>query len=254
MEKAIIYSRISTDNQNETSIDAQIQKCEQYAEEDNIQLIKSVDNGSRCFADIGVSAYKIPFLERAAGRMIKTIIEDGKCDRVIILRPDRIFRTLYDADITIKFFEKYNVKLTVVDGNIPDPTLDAMAWFTFTMQFVMAEFEVRQVSDRTLAKIAWAKNNSRVYGPTPYGLLREGDELIAGEDLEKVETMRTMRNMDGYTYREIATKMNEWGNPSPNGGEWTTRTVTRVLKNEVYTPFLGPFTPRRRGKGHWTHK
>lgn len=65
----------------------------------------------------------------------------------------------------------------------------------------------------------------------PYGFVRQGGSLVFSQgEAGKVLVWLLQSHQLGYTYREIADRLNAYGGLGPTGGPWSYQTVWRVTR------------------------
>ena len=108
--KAIIYARISTQKQNEKSIEEQIRVCEEYAKEKGYTIIeKYIDIDSR----------------EQFEQMVK-VSSKKKFQEVIVYQLDRFARNRFDSAIYRVKLKKNGVKVLSARENISDDTSEIL--------------------------------------------------------------------------------------------------------------------------------
>ena len=108
--KAIIYARISTQKQNEKSIEEQIRVCEEYAKEKGYTIIeKYIDIDSR----------------EQFEQMVK-VSSKKKFQAVIVYQLDRFARNRFDSAIYRVKLKKNGVKVLSARENISDDTSEIL--------------------------------------------------------------------------------------------------------------------------------
>jgi len=73
-----------------------------------------------------------------------------------------------------------------------------------------------------------------VYGPTPYGFNQVDGELVEDEREQGIIRRIKRYRRSGWTFRRIASKLNESGIPTKNAKEWKPGTVHYLLNNDLY--------------------
>lgn len=156
MKKALIYARVSTDEQAEEglSIDTQINRCRRWAE-DNDTTIVSV------FKDEGKSATN---MNRASLQDMLGRVQDGDIDYILVLDTDRLARNTLDH-LTIKaLLKKANTQLISInqlmidnspEGNLIDTILASVNAFQ------------SQITGRKVSKVAEEKAKAGYYPGKP---------------------------------------------------------------------------------------
>ena len=111
--RAIAYVRVSTSRQADdgNSISNQDNRIRDYAKLRGLKL-RSRD----IVIDDGVSG-GIPLWDRPAGGMLLDRIEAGKCQHIITVKLDRLFRIVGDALDTIDYLHSEDVGVHIIDLN-----------------------------------------------------------------------------------------------------------------------------------------
>lgn len=110
MENAVFYGRYSSAKQNETSIEAQLIACQDFAERNNLNIIRE-------YIDEGISAKtsKRPQFQQ----MIKDSYQK-EFKRVIVYQLDRFARNRTDSAIYRNILQENGVKIMSAKENIGD--------------------------------------------------------------------------------------------------------------------------------------
>jgi DNA invertase Pin-like site-specific DNA recombinase len=179
-------------------------------------------------ADAGVSGTK-PLEERPAGHRIASLLASRKpdADAVCIARLDRLGR---DAAETLKLLRQFSTGavglVSVADRiDLTTPSGKALAQMTC----VFGEMERELLSQRTSDALCEMRSRGQVYGPVPFGFLRDGDRLIEHADEQRVlKRIRRLR-AKGKSYRAVAIALNRSGTASKRGGIWHPPSIRSVL-------------------------
>ena len=110
MKTAVIYARYSSDNQTEQSIEGQLRVCQDYAERNNIVILKTyIDR-----AMTGTNDNRPDFQQ-----MIKDSA-NKEFEYIIVYKLDRFSRNKYETAKNKKILKDNGVKLLSAMENIPD--------------------------------------------------------------------------------------------------------------------------------------
>jgi site-specific DNA recombinase len=104
--KALGYIRVSTADQS-TSLEVQTQKIQDYCKFRGIELI-------HIYTDENVSGGK-PFYQRAGGAEANNMLINTDVKTIICIKPDRLFRSVKDALITVDDWAENGIALHIVD-------------------------------------------------------------------------------------------------------------------------------------------
>lgn len=234
--KAIVYARVSTQDQAKHgySLESQVERSVALAKTkfgiSDDQIIVVIELG-----EMGDDP------NRLALNQALWLIEQGIGSKFIVLHPDRLSRDLklqlyiseriWNAGCDLAFVEMD------VDPNNPESML------LFNMQGAIAQYNKAKIlansrrGRRTKVRNGQIPGVRRVYG---YTFDKEADVLI--ENSHEKETYLLMvdwilRGKDGQSMNltSVARELSLLGIPAPNGDKWYQATVSRILKNPVYT-------------------
>jgi len=127
------------------------------------------------FSDNGVSASKVPFLQRPAVRVMLQSINPG--DFIIANRLDRAFRSVKDFCDTLDMLIKCNVRLVVCDKDIDTSTPNGMA--LAQMLIVFSQWE-SAIKGQRFAEAAAVRKQQREGKKAEPEKLQTSDVVYAG--------------------------------------------------------------------------
>jgi site-specific DNA recombinase len=226
-KKSVIgYVRVSTEEQvrDGVSLAAQRQRIEAFG----IATGRTLDEIA---IDEGVSAKSLarPQLQR-----ILEGVRKGTVGTVIVLKLDRLTRSIRDLGELLDTFRKANADLVSVSESLD--TSSAAGRMVVNLLGVFAEFEREQVGERTSFAISFKRRSGAIYGPVPFGFRRDG-ELLLKDAVEFEALQRVVKmNRDGATLRAIAQWLTEAGLAPKRGGKaWYPGTVRCLLNSKITT-------------------
>jgi len=189
---------------------------------------------ARIVREEGVSASK-PLADRPGGAAVMRAIATRQAAHIVALKLDRLFRDAADALLRIREWDHSGVALHLVDmGGAAVDTASAMGRMMLTILAGFAEWERNVIAERTAAVLAHKKKNREVYGTTPLGFQRDGDQLVEdATELEVIQRMRALRR-EGLSLRAIADRLNAEAVPTKQGARWYHTTVRYLLRNPLY--------------------
>jgi len=230
MDKAIGYTRVSTEEQVKegVSLDAQEERLKAYAKAQNINLVNII-------REEGISG-TIPLAERPGGADLLQMVGKGKkIQHVIALKLDRLFRDASDCLMQTKIWDKAGIGLHLLDmGGQSINTASAMGRMFLTMSAGFAELERNLIAERTAAAMQFKKKRLEAYSPTPLGYERIGDQLRTVEREQRVVRNIYRLRKRGATLRAIAATLNKKQVPTKQGRQWHASTVRYVLTNDLH--------------------
>jgi len=130
------YVRVSTDQQEIEAQHSIVERCMGHMAEDGFQP-------STIHVDHGVSAFTKDWKDRAAGKMLWDEMREGDC--IVVLRIDRIFRSIRDMAVTTKELLSRGVHLVTSCGI---DTRSMAGRQAIEIMAMMAEWESRDIGWR----------------------------------------------------------------------------------------------------------
>ena len=218
--KAVIYSRVSTDEQAKegVSLDNQLQKCRLQAEINDFTIIDEIQ-------DAGRSAKSIQ--GREGLNQVITLVKSKKINAVIIYKLDRLTRNVSDLNMLIQLFNKYNVSLISVRDSLD--TQSASGRMVINLLGVISQWERETISERTSEAMSYLKSQGRkVSKHIPFGYRMVDNVIVKDEaEWEVVERIHAMRE-GGASFPEIAKAVNDTGLKPREGGTFQFYTVRKI--------------------------
>ena len=240
--KAAIYSRYSTDRQNESSIVDQVRACTEYAEKNQIRITEQFADEGISGAALGNRPSALSLLEAAFAR---------RFDIVLVTDLSRLSRSNGDLSKTIDRLIARGVRVVGVqdgyDSNRKGHKLQA------GLSGIMGEAFRDMIKDRTHGALESRAKAHRSAGGKCYGY---GSEPVNRDDPdsqrqyviieEQASIVREifLRYAEGVTHKCIAIGLNERRVPSPGSSwkrekrrcrGWMGSGIRVILKNVRYT-------------------
>lgn len=234
--KALIYARVSTDDQakNGYSLDSQVERCvdkliKQYGikEDEIIALIEMGEMGDDP--------------NRPALNYAKWLIEQGVGQKFAVLHPDRLARNFRQQ---VEFIEDQLLEhgLELVSVEVPFDPNNAESVLFFNMQAAIAQYNKAKIlANSKRGRRQKVKNGKipgvrRIYG---YTFDKENDILAVNPEEREVYLLMVdwiLHGKDGLEMNltAVARELSLLGIPAPSGDKWYQATVSRILKNSVY--------------------
>ncbi len=234
-KRAVIYARVSTDEQAEKghSLSFQVEECRRYADRKGFQVVKEItDNVS------GAS------LNRTGFTALETMISNREVEVVIAYTSDRISRNYYDYVPLVGKWQDKNIELHFVDRGQSQNDLQGM--ISDGIFAMLAHTERLRILDRTKnGRIKKAKDDKKpvMSGVVPYGYGRVGKARDAEMIIDPVEAEVVKMIFRWYTTHEdggplslrgIANRLDSMGIKPRSAGFWGPSTVRVIVTNEIY--------------------
>jgi DNA invertase Pin-like site-specific DNA recombinase len=234
-QRAASYSRYSSDNQRDTSIDDQERLQDQRAAALGIEI------GLR-FSDREISA-SVPTIQRPGGRAMLEAAHRGEFDVLIIECLDRCWRDIIDQEQVIRGLEFAGIRIIgISDG------YDTLHEGRELPRVVYGA--VNQEYLRALAKKTHRGLTGQVCRGGHAGGMSYGYRSIEACQVRKLEVVEDQagwvrwifeRYADGWSCQRIAAELNRLGVQTGRGGTWAVSALygsplkgSGVLNNELY--------------------
>jgi site-specific DNA recombinase len=223
--KTIAYVRVSTQDQaNEgVSLDAQEARIAAYCTAMGF-------GASEVIRDAGESAKS---LQRPGMAQILAGVRAGSIGRVVILKLDRLTRSVRDLADLLELFAKADAALVSVSENLD--TASACGRLVLNVLMSAAQWEREAIAERTATALAHKRQRRTVYGSTPFGYSRIGDALIPEPREQAALDEAARMDRDGASFREIAARLTEIGVMPHRGSKWHASSVRAVLRSKMAT-------------------
>lgn len=216
-----LYPRVSTDDQVREgfSLDEQEKEMKKLCMYKNYQIYK-------VYREEGVSAKN---MNRPKFQEMMQDLKDGKINRIIVYKLDRLTRSIQDLEVICKLIEKYHCSLDSVSEEINTDT--AMGVFFIRMTTILAQLEIERTSERTKFGLKGAAKNGHFCGKAPIGYRKINKELVI-DDLESEVVKEIFDDyVNGLSVCTITKKLN---NKNALNRNWRTTTIDRMLSNYIY--------------------
>lgn len=242
MKNAIIYARVSTDEQAEKgySLPHQTNECQRYASY----------NGSRFVEEI-TDNYSGATLDRPGFNMLREYIAHHNVHAVIVHTADRLSRNVVDFLVLRDQWEHADIELHFVDRGKSQNNFEGL--LTDGIFALLAHGERLKIVQRTMAgRHNKAKNNRLVMtGILPYGCRRVGKGREAHYEINEEESEVVKMMFKWYTdgdgengplsLKAIAYKLDDLGISPPSYRQtrmsirWHPNIVRVILTNPIHT-------------------
>ena len=177
--KVAIYIRVSTKKQVEEgySLDAQRERLEKMCETNGYIIYK-------VYADEGKSGKDT---NRPAFQEMMADMREGKFDKILVMKLDRISRSVIDLEIMIKEMQEYNVHFESASEKID--TSSSFGMMFVRLLAIFAQFERERISERINdAFEEMVSGGKPITGSQPIGYkIDKGKVVIDEEKRELIE-------------------------------------------------------------------
>lgn len=227
MEAAVIYARVSTEQQAEqgVSLDMQIARCAEYLEARGFHLTDTV-------VDAGLSAKSIA--GRSGFLRICDMVKRREIRHVVTYKLDRAFRNTVEGLQMISLMVKKGVDLHIVSEQAAVKTDSADDEFLLTLKMGLAQRERKVIGERTKAALDRKRERGEFCGgEPPYGYLNVDGDLVP--DIEEQKVIAKIRRLrkKGYSIRRIVRTLAEDRHLNRRGKLFHKTQVERILSREA---------------------
>lgn len=216
------YVRVSTLEQATEGVSCEVQEARITA-----YCTASGRSLDRIIVDGGASAKT---LNRDGLSGLLSDIRKGNVSTVVVLKLDRLTRSVRDLAELLDLFQRFDTALVSVSEHVDTAT--ASGRLLLNLLTSVAQWEREAIGERTALALAQKRSNGIVYGRIPFGYRRESNSLIADEAQQAA--LRKMLHLyeAGASLREIAHALNSDGVRTGQGGQrWYASSVRAVLNS-----------------------
>lgn len=240
-----IYARQSIDKKDSLSIDTQIEKC---------KALTSDSNACKIYIDKGFSGKNT---NRPGFKDLMDDIKDGKINKVIVYKLDRLSRSTLDFGLLMNEFKKYDVSFHSISETFDTSTPMGNAMLQIVMVF--AELERSTIASRV--KDNYYERGKRglfLGGPAPYGfdIVREvgcDGKKFSNLKINDKEALIVSEVFSIYSRYEntplscVSEEIKERYFKLDGNVSWDSSRISKILRNpcyvkadaDVYTYFKG---------------
>jgi site-specific DNA recombinase len=233
--RAVIYARISSQEQSVYSLESQVNECKAFITRQGHELIE-------VYIDDGESAKD---LQRPDIQRLMDDLKKNKFDLVVCWKLDRLTRDTVDGlTLIINLFKKkYNVTFMSATEDIKTETSDDIMMLTIRLSLAQAERE--KIKERvTIGQMSRAMTGKRNTMARPYGYNIDQEMRLTINEEEAENVRRIYRwYVEGHGRQKIATMLNDEGTLSPRGKMWIDMNIGRLIGNVTHI-----------GANHWKRK
>ena len=218
-----LYIRVSTEDQAREgfSLKEQEKRLRAMCEYKGYEVYK-------IYKDSGISAKTGNY--RPAFEELLQDIKDKKCNTIVVLKLDRLTRSVYDWENILKFLEENDAYLDCANDDIN--TTNANGKMISRILTSVSQQEIERTSERTKVGLAGAIKEGHIPARAPLGY-KHVDKKLVPDPLTKDIVIRIYNlYFEGKSYYNIATIFNEEQVLGKNN--WKDTGILRIITNEVY--------------------
>ena len=196
-----LYPRVSTEDQSRFghSLDEQEEKLKQLCNFKDYEIYK-------VYREEGVSAKN---MERPKFKEMIQDMKDGKINKIIVYKLDRLTRSIQDLENICKMLEKYDCGLESVAEEINTDT--STGKFFMRMITILAQLEIERTSEITKFGLVKKKKKGHLSGKPPVGYRKiENDKKLYVDEIQADVVRRMFRlYLDGMAVNSICKLFND---------------------------------------------
>lgn len=218
-----LYIRVSTEDQAREgfSLPEQEKRLRALCEFKGYDIYK-------LYKDAGISA-KTGNTRPAFEELLQDIREK-KCNTIVVLKLDRLTRSVYDMEFIMKFLEENNAYLDCANDDIN--TTNSSGKLVARMLTSVSQNEIERTSERTKFGLVGAIKEGHIPGKNPLGYKRDGKKLVIDPLTKDIVKRIYDLYFEGKSYSNIATIFN---NEEVLGKtNWRDTGILRIISNEIY--------------------
>ena len=229
-----IYIRVSTEDQAREgfSLPEQEKRLRAMCEYKGYEIYD-------VYQDAGISAKTGN--KRPAFDQLLQDIKDKKCNTIVVLKLDRLTRSVYDWENILKFLEENEAYLDCANDDIN--TTSANGKMISRILTSVSQQEIERTSERTKVGLAGAIKAGHIPHRAPLGYTRKDKTLVP--DMKTKDVVIRIFNLyhSGLSYQKIKNIFNE--EKVLGKTNWYDTTILKILENEIYK---GDFVHGKRTK------
>ena len=218
-----LYIRVSTEDQAREgfSLPEQEKRLRAMCEYKGYEIYK-------LYKDAGISAKTGNY--RPAFEELLQDIRDKKCNTIVVLKLDRLTRSVYDMEGIMKFLDENNAYLDCANEEIN--TTNSSGKMVARLLTTVSQNEIERTSERTKVGLAGAIKEGHIPARAPLGY-KHIDKKLVPDTLTKDIVIRIYNlYFEGKSYYNIATIFNE--EKVLGKTNWCDTGILRIISNEVY--------------------
>ena len=157
-------------------------------------------------------------------------IKDKKCNTIVVLKLDRLTRSVFDWEKIIRFLEENVAYLDCANDDIN--TTNANGKMVSRILTSVSQNEIERTSERTKIGLAGAIKEGHIPHKAPFGYKRV-DKILVPDEGSKDEIIRIFNLYhEGNSYQTISNLYNK--EKVLGKTNWKDSTILKIIENEVY--------------------
>ena len=217
-----LYIRVSTEDQAREgfSLPEQEKRLRAMCEYKGYEIYK-------LYKDAGISAKD---MNRPAFEELLQDIREKKCNTIVVLKLDRLTRSVYDMEFIMKFLEENDAYLDCANEEIN--TTSSSGKMIARLLTTVSQNEIERTSERTKFGLAGAIKEGHIPGKNPLGYKRDGKKLVIDPLTKDIVKRIYDLYFEGKSYSNIATIFNQ--EEVLGKTNWRDTGILRIISNEIY--------------------
>ena len=217
-----LYIRVSTEDQAREgfSLPEQEKRLRAMCEYKGYEIYK-------LYKDAGISAKD---MNRPAFEELLQDIREKKCNTIVVLKLDRLTRSVYDMEFIMKFLEENDAYLDCANEEIN--TTNSSGKMVARLLTTVSQNEIERTSERTKFGLAGAIKEGHIPGKNPLGYKRDGKKLVIDPLTKDIVKRIYDLYFEGKSYSNIATIFNQ--EEVLGKTNWRDTGILRIISNEIY--------------------
>ena len=218
-----LYIRVSTEDQAREgfSLPEQEKRLRAMCEYKGYEIYK-------VYKDAGISAKTGN--SRPGFEELLQDIRDKKCNTIVVLKLDRLTRSVFDWEKIIRFLEENDAYLDCANDDIN--TTNANGKMISRILTSVSQNEIERTSERTKFGMVGAIKEGHIPHKAPFGYKHENKKLIPDE-VTKDQVIRIFNlYYQGHSYQTISNLYNKekvFGKTN-----WKDSTILKIIENPIY--------------------
>ena len=221
-----LYIRVSTEDQAREgfSLKEQEKRLRTMCEYKVYKVYKVY----KIYKDSGISAKTGNY--RPAFEELLQDIKDKKCNTIVVLKLDRLTRSVYDWENILKFLEENDAYLDCANDDIN--TTNANGKMISRILTSVSQQEIERTSERTKVGLSGAIKEGHIPARAPLGYKHIEKKLVPDQLTKDIVIRIYNLYFEGKSYYNIATIFNE--EQILGKTNWKDTGILRIISNEVY--------------------